>query len=163
MALTPSTSPLTITADRILHLDLSPLAAWAALPPADLLARTGQLELGFDWPREAEDPRELSEIAEVRLWCLRADALHPWLPLVLERSGGTLTRHVAMLLPHAFSRSEGIRFAEDSLELWISHRLFLLDAWAQGAGLNCRQGLAQMAAVLGFELDPGFWQAIGGT
>ncbi len=36
-------------------------------------------------------------------------------------------RHVAMLLPHGFSRSEGIRFAPESLELWITHRLFLLD------------------------------------
>ena len=62
-----------------------------------------------------------------------------------------------MLLPHGFSRTEGIRFAPESLELWITHRLFLLDAWSRRAGLDCRNGLAQMAAVLGFELDPAFW------
>jgi hypothetical protein len=78
---------------------------------------------------------------------------------VLERSRGTLTRHVAMLLPHGFSRSEGIRFAPESLDLWITHRLFWLDSWSMGAGVPCRQGLAQMAAVLGFELDPLFWSA----
>jgi hypothetical protein len=66
-----------------------------------------------------------------------------------------------MLLPHGFSRTEGIRFAPESLELWITHRLFLLDAQARGAGVPARQGLAQMAAVLGFDLDPAFWQPAG--
>ena len=128
--------------------------------PADYLACSGRVELQLEWLREAEDPRELSEIPEVRLWSLRADAVCPWLPLVLERSGGQLTRHVAMLLPHGFSRQEGIRFAPESLELWITHRLFLLDEQARSAGLNCRGGLAQMAAVLGFELDPDFWSPL---
>ena len=63
-------------------------------------------------------------------------------------------------LPHRFQPQEGIRFAEESLDLWVSHRLFLLDAWASESGLSCRQGLAQMAAVLGFELDPGFWSLL---
>ncbi|MFM7676563.1 MAG: CRR6 family NdhI maturation factor [Synechococcus sp.] len=141
-------------------LDLAPLAPWRERPAQDLLAEAGRLHLHYEWPREAEDPRELSEIPELRLWTLRADALCPWLPLLLERSSGELTRHVAMLLPHGFSRSEGIRFAPESLELWITHRIFLLDDWAQRAGAPCRQGLSQMAAVLGFELDPGFWEAL---
>jgi hypothetical protein len=149
-----------VSAEQIRALDLTPLGSLALLAPSQLVERSGQLELGYTWPRPAEDPRELSEIAEVRLWSLRADATHPWLPLLLERSGGTLTRHVAMLLPHTFSRNEGIRFAPDSLELWITHRLFLLDAWSRAAGLNTRQGLGQMAAVLGFELDPEFWSAL---
>jgi hypothetical protein len=66
-----------------------------------------------------------------------------------------------MLLPHGFSRSEGIRFAPESLELWITHRLFRLDAWTQEAGVPCRQKLSQMAAVLGFDLEPSFWEAPG--
>ena len=149
--------PVTVTAAQIQGLDLAPLAPLAALPLAELLPLAGQLELQLHWPTAAEDPRELSEIPEVRLWCLRADAELPWLPLLLERSSGALARHVAMLLPHRFSRTEGLQFAPDSLELWISHRLFQLDALARGAGLECRQGLAQMAAVLGYELDPSFW------
>lgn len=148
---------VTVTADQLLQLDLSPLQAWAALTPQALLQRAGELELQFSWPRAAEDLRELSEIPELRLWALRADATYPWLPLVLERASGQLTRHVAMLLPHGFSRNEGIRFAAESLELWMTHRLFLLDGWARSQGLNCRQGLGQMAAVLGFELDASFW------
>lgn len=153
-------APVVVSAEQIRALDLSPLGFLAMLPPSRLVEGAGLLELGLTWPRPEEDPRELSEIAEVRLWSLRADAAHPVLPLLLERSGGTLTRHVAMLLPHSFSRNEGIRFAPDSLELWLTHRLFLLDDWSRAAGLNTRQGLGQMAAVLGFELDPEFWSAL---
>jgi hypothetical protein len=151
---------LTLDAPAIRGLRLERLAAWADLDPAALLAAAGRLEIAFDWPREADDPRELSEIPELRLWSLRADALLPWLPLVLDRSSGQLTRHVAMLLPHGFSRTEGIRFAPESLELWLTHRLFLLDDWLRQAGLNGRAGLGQMAAVLGYELDPGFWNPL---
>jgi hypothetical protein len=153
----PPSALVTVSAARIESLDLSPLSALMALPLAEIPPLSGRVELQFEWPTPPGDPRELSEIPEVRLWCLRADAEFPWLPLLLERSGGTLARHVAMLLPHRFSRTEGLQFAPDSLELWISHRLFQLDALARDPGLECRQGLAQMAAVLGYELDPGFW------
>lgn len=157
--------PITVPAAAIRALDLAPLAPWALLTPADLLARGAdperQLQLRFDWPRDPDDPRELSEIPELRLWALRADAAYPWLPLVLERSGGELARHVAMLLPHGFQANDGIRFAPEALELWFTHRLFLLDGWARSQRLNCRQSLAQMAAVLGLELDPGFWDGLG--
>ena len=155
-----SPAPLTISARQIRSLDLAPLQLWRDLPATALLERAGQLALRFDWPRPEGDPRELSELPELRLWSLRADALHPWLPLILDRSSGQLCRHVAMLLPHGFSRTEGIRFAPECLELWITHRLFLLDHWSQLHGLSCRGGLSQMAAVLGFELDPAFWQAL---
>lgn len=157
MASRPTPSPILVSAEAIRRLDLSPITALLSLSPAEHLRRAGSLELSLEWPREAEDPRELSEIPEVRLWCLRADACCPWLPLLLERSSGQLTRHVAMLLPHGFSRQEGIRFAPESLELWITHRLFQLDQEARAGGMNCRLGLGQMAAVLGFELDPAFW------
>jgi hypothetical protein len=160
MAPSPCPGPLTVSAAQVRGLDLSPLEPLAALAPAELVDSAHDLTIAFDWPRQADDPRELSEIPELRLWSLRADALHPWLPLVLERSGGQLTRHVAMLLPHGFSPSEGIRFAPESLELWITHRLFLLDHWARKAGIECRATLGQMAAVLGYELDPGFWSVI---
>ncbi|MFN9692417.1 MAG: CRR6 family NdhI maturation factor [Synechococcaceae cyanobacterium] len=156
----PPASPVSVSAACIRSLAMEPLEPWAALSPAELLQRAGQLELQLEWPRQDSDPRELSEIPEVRLWCLRADALNPWLPLVLERASGQLTRHVAMLLPHGFDRNEGIRFSEGSLDLWISHRLFLLEHWGRARGIECRQGLAQMAAVLGFELDPSFWATL---
>ena len=160
MASHPFSGPLTVSAEAIRRLDLGPLAPLLSRSPGEHAAAAGSLELELHWSRQAEDPRELSEIPEVRLWSLRADAVCPWLPLLLERSSGQLTRHVAMLLPHGFSRQDGIRFAPESLELWITHRLFQLDEQARAEGLNCRGGLAGMAAVLGFELDPGFWTAL---
>jgi hypothetical protein len=155
MAHPPARVP--ISREQIQGLDLSALSPWMVLPVSGLLSHAGTLNLQLDWPTSPDDPRELSEIPEVRLWCLRADAEFPWLPFLLERAGGTLARHVAMLLPHRFSRNEGLQFAPDSLELWISHRLFQLDALSRPAGMDCRQGLGQMAAVLGYELDPSFW------
>jgi hypothetical protein len=157
-----SASPqrLLITAQQVNQRDLVALQPWYSMEPQPLLERSGQLELQFDWPRQADDPRELSEIPELRVWSLRADALCPWLPLLLERSSGQLTRHVAMLLPHSFSRTEGIRFAPDSLELWMTHRLFLLDHWSRTHQLSCRGNLEQMAAMLGFELDASFWDGL---
>ena len=152
-------APVEISESQIRQLDLAALQPCFSLSPDALVQQAGSLELHFNWPRADDDPRELSEIAELRLWSLRADAEAPWLPLLLERGGGQLTRHVAMVLPHQFSRTEGIRFAPESLELWITHRLFWLDGWSADAGVPCRQGLAQMAAVLGFELDPLFWSA----
>jgi len=160
MASDPSSSSVQITAQAIEALEISALEPWAALPAHQLLQHSASLTLQFDWPRSVDDPRELSEIPELRLWSLRADAACPWLPLLLERSSGQLARHVAMLLPHSFSRSEGLRFASESLELWITHRLFGLDLWARAHGLNCRQNLAQVAAVMGYELDPGFWDRL---
>jgi hypothetical protein len=162
-AITPANgaAAVCIDATAVQQLDLTPLSAWADQPPAALLQRGAELCLSFDWPQQPDDPRELSEIPELRLWSLRADARHPWLPLVLERSSGQLARHVAMLLPHSFSRSEGLRFAPEALELWITHRLFQLDDWARSHGINCRQNLGQMAAVLGYELDPSFWERCG--
>mgnify|MGYP003339724241 FL=1 len=67
---------LTISASQIQALDLTPLAPLASAPVAALLEQAGQLELQIIWPRAADDPRELSEVPEVRLWCLRADALY---------------------------------------------------------------------------------------
>lgn len=164
MALPPNVTPLPstliVSSSAIRRLDLTGLDPWRQASQADLLSQSGQLSLQLEWPRTTEDPRELSEIQELRLWSLRADALCPWLPLLLERSNGDLVRHVAMLLPHGFQAPEGIRFAQDSLDLWVTHRLFLLEAWAADGGLSCRQGLAQMAAVLGFELDAAFWDLL---
>ena len=146
-----------VSAAQIRDLDLSPLAALTAEAPAQLLRLDDRLELQLDWPRAAEDPRELSEVSECRLWSLRVDAHCPWLPLLLQRSSGQLARHVAMLVPHSFSRSEGMRFDPDALSLWMSHRLFGLDHWGKQHHLELRGRLALMAAVLGFSVEPGFW------
>ena len=150
--------PVQINAAMIQQLDLSPLQVWSNRPLGELLEEGPVLELSFDWPRKANDPRELAECPEPRLWALRADARFPWLPLLLERDRGSLIRHVAMVVPHDFSRSEGLRFDPQALELWITHRLMLLDDLCTATlGRSMRGNLTQMAASLGYELDDNFW------
>ena len=150
--------PVQINAAMIRQLDLSPLQVWSHRPLGELLEEGPVLELSFDWPRESNDPRELAECPEPRLWALRADARFPWLPLLLERDRGSLIRHVAMVVPHDFSRSEGLRFDPQALELWITHRLMLLDDLCTATlGRSMRGNLTQMAASLGYELDDNFW------
>ena len=150
--------PVQINAEAIRRLDLTPLQPWSSQPLPSLLKLGPALELQYDWPRDPSDPRELAECPEPRLWALRADARYPWLPLLLERDQGSLIRHVAMVVPHSFNRSEGLRFEPQALELWITHRLMQLDDLCTSTlGLSQRGNLSQMAASLGYELDAGFW------
>ena len=152
--------PVLIHAAAIRHLDLSALAKYSDRPLRELLSLGPVLELQFEWPRAADDPRELAECPEPRLWALRADSRYPWLPLLLERDRGSLIRHVAMVVPHRFSRSEGLRFDPEALELWITHRLMQLDDLCRSNGRAMRGNLSQMAAALGYELDEGFWSLL---
>ena len=149
--------PVVIDAVAIQTLDLKALNPWMERSLTDLLSDGAGLELQYNWPRDADDPRELSECPEPRLWALRADAVHPWLPLVLERSGGSLIQHVAMVVPHDFSPSEGIRFDPQALEIRITHRFMLLDHLGQHLPQYQRGNLLQMAATVGYEVDAAFW------
>jgi len=149
--------------EAIVSLDLRSLAPLWHCSAAELLAMEGQVELAITWQRSPGDPRELSEIPQVRLWHIQADQHCPWLPLVLSRSTGQLSRYVAMVVPHGFHPSEGIRFHPEALELWITARLMVLDRWCQDHGLRGRRRLEQMAAVLGFVLDNSFWVALDGV
>jgi hypothetical protein len=149
--------PVVIDAVAIQTLDLRALNPWMERPLINLLGDGAGLELQYNWPRDADDPRELSECPEPRLWALRADAVYPWLPLVLERSGGSLIQHVAMVVPHDFSPSEGIRFDPQALEIWITHRFMLLDHLGEQLPQSQRGNLLQMAATIGYEVDAAFW------
>lgn len=151
------TQPVVIDVAAIQTLDLKALNPWMERPLTDLLSAGAGLELQYNWPRDADDPRELSECPEPRLWALRADAVHPWLPLVLERSGGSLIQHIAMVVPHDFSPNEGIRFDPQALEIWITHRFMLLDHLGQHLPQSQRGNLLQMAATIGYEVDAAFW------
>lgn len=70
-----------------------------AADPREFLERT----IGFtiNYTREdPHDPRELSELPNIRLWFVRLDAIYPWLPVVLDWRAGELARYAAMLVPH---------------------------------------------------------------
>ncbi|CAI5507943.1 unnamed protein product [Closterium sp. Naga37s-1] len=87
--------------------------------PSPLLTR----RLGFTIKYERDDPidpRELSELPDVRLWFVRLDAAYPWLPAVLDWRAGELGRYAAMLVPHQCSSSNTIQCRCDGL-LWAQN------------------------------------------
>jgi hypothetical protein len=116
-----------------------------------LLAAKVQFQI--DWQRAAEDPRELSEIPEIRLWFIRLDSKYPWLPLALDWQSGELARYAAMLVPHSFSRQSGIQYNPEALEIWVMHKVFLTTAWLQDQNSNDYNPVKFMAKTLGYELD----------
>lgn len=118
--------------------------------------REQQLQFAIDYQQSAEDPRELSEISEIRLWFVRADALYPWLPLVLDWKSGELARYTAMLVPHQFSRSEGIIFNPEALEIYVMHKIFLLAQWCKQQDISATASLISFAQLFGYEIEADF-------
>jgi hypothetical protein len=151
---------ISLTADHLERLDLGPaiaiLQTWRSDPPPP-----GQsLQFQIDFPRELGDPRELSEIPEVRLWFIRLDAAYPWLPILLDWKAGELARYVAMLVPHQFHPTEGIQFNPEGLEIWVMAKIFVLQDWFKGQGTESRSAIKAMAQLLGYELDDGLFDLI---
>ena len=148
--------------DRALQsLDLSsivaPLDRWSIANPQQFNL---DLKLAIDYNLDPQDPRELSEIPEIRLWFIRADARYPYLPLLLDWQAGELARYVAMLVPHQFSRKEGIQYNPESLEIWVMQRVFLLTDWMQQHKITDRSRLKFMTQMLGYELDDGLFELL---
>lgn len=137
-------------------LDLSPAqtAIEAVLAKPDLLKNEAlTFTFDIDFPREPGDPRELSEIPEIRLWFLRLNAQYPWLPLYLDWESGELSRYTAMLVPHQFSPIDGIRYNPEGLEIFVMSKVFVLDAWLKEKEIDGRSRLKFMTQMLGYELD----------
>lgn len=122
--------------------------------------REQQLQFAIDYQRSAEDPRELSEIPEIRLWFVRADAVYPWLPLILDWKSGELARYTAMLVPHQFSRSEGIIFNPEALEIYVMHKIFVLTQWCKQHNLAATSDLSAFAQLFGYEITPDFLEQL---
>ena len=151
---------ITIDADQINRLDLSP--AIAAINPLllEILAHEQQLQLTIDYPLESDDPRELSEIPEVRLWFIRLDALYPWLPFLVDWKAGELGRYTAMLVPHQFHPKEGIQYNPEALEIFVMGKTFVLMNWLKQQGIESRSRLKSMTQMLGYELDDAFFDLL---
>ena len=152
---------LRISDRALLSLDLSEIAPsidrWLA---TDAKQFDLDLTLAINYNQDPQDPRELSEIAEVRLWFIRLDACYPFLPLILNWQAGELARYVAMLVPHQFSRKEGIQYNPEALEIWVMHRVFLLTDWLQQHHIEDRSRLKYMTQMLGYELDDGLFELL---
>jgi hypothetical protein len=153
------TLKINLNTNQIHSLDLStvrsliePLLAEGAIASLEQ-----QLGFEFDYPREPMDPRELSEIPEIRLWFIRLDSVYPWFPFLLDWKGGELARYTAMLVPHEFHRTEGIQYNPEALEIFVMQKLFVLMDWLKGKGFSSTSRLQSMALLLGYELDDDFF------
>jgi len=153
---------ITLTTDQIHHLDLSPACSvieplLQTANPAPLVSQEQQLQFQIDFPRDPQDPRELSEIPEIRLWFICLDARYPWLPFLLDWKAGELARYAAMLVPHQFHPREGIQYNPEALEIFVMHKIFVLANWLKAQGLEGTSRLTAMAKMLGYELEANFF------
>jgi hypothetical protein len=145
----------------LLSLDLSsiadPIDRWLDTNPKQFDL---DLRLTIDYHRDPSDPRELSEIPEIRLWFICLDAHYPYLPLLLDWQAGELARYVAMLVPHQFSSKQGIQYNPEALEIWVMHRVFLLTDWLHAQQIDDRSRLKFLTQMLGYELDDGLFELL---
>ena len=156
------TLTIALDSDCINTLDLSPaqVEIEKLLQKKAIASHEQQICFEIDYPREPTDPRELSEIPEVRLWFIRLDARYPWLPFLLDWKAGELARYVAMFVPHQFNRTEGIQYNPEALEIFVMHKIFILKDWMQQQEIPHQSRLKSMAQMFGYELDDGFFDLI---
>jgi hypothetical protein len=154
------TIAIALSADDINNLDISPAQTVIAKLLQSITDSEQQLRFEIDFPREETDPRELSEIPEIRLWFIRLDAAYPWLIFFLDWKAGELGRYVAMLVPHQFSPTQGIQYNPEALEIFVMHKTFILSKWLQEQGISSSSRLKSMAQMFGYELDDGFFELI---
>ena len=156
------TTKLNLDTQAVNNLDLStvkkPIESW--LETGKIADYEQQLQFAIAYEQEADDPRELSEIPEIRLWYVRLDSVYPWLPFLLDWKTGELARYTAMLVPHQFSRTEGIIFNPEALELYVMNKIFVLSDWLQQQNIPERSRLKSMAQLFGYELDDEFFEMI---
>jgi hypothetical protein len=134
------------------------LANWDEIAESDR-----QIQIELVWNKEDGDPRELSEISEVRLWFVRLDATYPWFSYVLDWRL-ELSRYAAMLVPHEFKReSDGgyvLQYNPEALELFVMQKIFTISLWLKSRSINSTAKLQQMTQSLGYEIDPAFFNLL---
>ena len=154
-------TPITINFEQIQNLDLSPVQkVLEPLLQEKITQYEQQLRFDINFLRDESDPRELSEIPEVRLWFVRLDACYPWLPFLLDWKAGELSRYAAMLVPHQFSRSEGIQYNPEALEIFVMQKIFVLTNWLQQQEISSKSRLQSMAQTFGYDIDDSFFESL---
>ncbi|HEY9854060.1 MAG TPA: CRR6 family NdhI maturation factor [Leptolyngbyaceae cyanobacterium] len=156
------TIAIALDANHLNNLDISPAveAIEKLLQENAIASGEQQLQFNIGISLDPNDPRELSEIPEVRLWFIRLDARYPWLPFLLDWKGGELARYAAMLVPHQFNRKEGIQYNPEALEIFVMQKLFVLTEWMKDRGIESPSRLKAMAQMFGYELDDGLFEVI---
>ncbi len=151
---------IALNSDLIHALDLSPVTQWIhpILIENRMINYEQKVAFDIDYPRDKTDPRELSEIPEVRLWFVRLDSLFPYFMFFLAAKKGELARYTAMLVPHQFNRSEGIQYNPEALELFLMQKIFILSDWLRKNEIFGLMRLKSMAQLLGYDIDDKFLQ-----
>ncbi|AFY59730.1 hypothetical protein Syn6312_0503 [Synechococcus sp. PCC 6312] len=135
------------------------LQAWLATP--DITVHEQKLGFNVTYPRPPEEPDlELSELAPVRLWFIALDTRYPWLPFFLDWRNGELVRYAAMLIPHQFSRQQGIQFNPQGLDIFVMHKALTLWDWLERHKLPGEGRIRSLAEMFGYELDHDFFQVL---
>ena len=144
-----------LDSETVHQLNLSPAesAIEKLLEDPERITTSEGLRFSIDYPREPSDPRELSEVPEIRLWFIRLDARYPWLPVLLDWKAGELARYAAMLVPHEFNRTQGIQYNPEALEIFVMGKIFAIAWWLQAYGLPSQSKLTSMAQLFGYDLD----------
>lgn len=153
-----------LSKEHIHQLDISPAQTIvdSGVEKGAIAIQSQQIRFDINYPREPSDPRELSEIPEIRLWFIRLDSYYPWLPVALDWETGELGRYAAMLVPHQFSSTEGIQYNPEALEIFVMQKVFTITLWAQQQGISIRNRLKMMTQVLGYELEDSLFDVLEG-
>lgn len=156
------TITIKLNAQNLNQLDLLPVKTVIEplLSEGAIATSPPQVQFEIDYPREAHDPRELSEVPEVRLWFIRLDTCYPWFPVLLDWKAGELARYVAMLVPHQFDRTEGIQYNPEALEIFLMNKIFIVADWLRQQGVPSQSKLTSMSQMLGYELDDQFFELV---
>lgn len=149
--------------DYLQKLDLSPVTKVVEklLKEKTIISHEQQIRFEINYPLDSSDPRELSEVPEVRLWFVRLDSVYPWLPFLLDWKTGELARYASMLVPHQFNRTEGIQYNLEALEIFVMQKVFILNDWFKKQNITGHYRLKSMAQIFGYELDDEFFKLIG--
>ncbi|NCO76379.1 MAG: CRR6 family NdhI maturation factor [Cyanobacteria bacterium] len=156
------TIDIKINANHINQLDLSPveIVIKDLEKRQEILTLEQQIVFNIDYPQEENDPRELSEIPEIRLWFIALDSRYPWLPFCLNWRDGELARYTAMLVPHSFNRTEGIQYNSEALDIFIMGKTFILYTWLKQQNLKGNSRLKAMTQIFGYDLEDSFFELL---
>ncbi|MEB3343011.1 CRR6 family NdhI maturation factor [Okeania sp.] len=156
------TITITLNTENIHNLDLSPVENLISpiLNEGAIASSEQQLNFVINYQQDPQDPRELSEIPEVRLWFIRLDSRYPWLPFLLNWKEGELVRYTAMLVPHQFHRTEGIQYNPEALEIFLMHKIFVLRDWLKKQNISSKSRLMSISQMLGYDLTEEFFVSI---
>ncbi len=159
------TITIALNSNCINCLDLSPVCdvIEKMLQQKAQMSSEQQLQFEITYPLEEGDPRELSEVPEIRLWFIRLDTRYPWLPFLLNWQTGELARYAAMLVPHQFNSKQGIEYNPEALEIFLMQKVFILSDWLKQQDIPSQSRLKSMAQILGYELDDGLFEVCANT